>query len=127
MNALLIFIGGGLGSLARWTLSEAIQVLIQKTTWARFPLGILTCNVTGCFLIGCLFGFYTSRSAPSWVFPLIATGFLGGFTTFSTFAKETHSLWSEGLLPFALLKIILSISLSMSAVILGIRLSHGTL
>ena len=124
MKALLVFLGGGLGSLARWSLSEGIQLLTVKTSLARFPLGIFSCNLLGCFLIGCLFGYYTSRSTPSWVFPLLATGFLGGFTTFSTFAKETHSLWTEGLSHFAILKIILSVALGIIAVIIGIRLTH---
>lgn len=124
MNALLVFLGGGLGSLARWGLSEAIQLIARKTSLDRFPIGILSCNLLGCFLIGCLFGYYTSRTAPTWVFPLVATGFLGGFTTFSTFAKDTHSLWTDGLSHLAFLKIILSVALGITAVFIGIRLTH---
>jgi len=56
MNALLIFLGGGLGAVTRWGLSSGIQALTEKSSLARFPLGILTCNVLGCFLIGYLFG-----------------------------------------------------------------------
>ncbi|MEJ6578773.1 MAG: fluoride efflux transporter CrcB [Akkermansiaceae bacterium] len=124
MNALLIFLGGGLGSLARWGLSESLQQLVVKTSLHRFPVGILTCNVLGSFLIGCLFGYYTSRVAPTWIFPLFATGFLGGFTTFSTFAKDTHSLWTSGLTHLAFLKITLSVVLGILAVFIGIKLTH---
>ena len=124
MNALLIFLGGGLGSVARWSLALAVQKLAQKTSLEKFPLGILTCNVLGCFLIGCLFGYFTNKNAPSWVFPLLATGFLGGFTTFSTFAKDTHSLWSEGLTAMVAAKILLSILLGLAAVWAGIKLTH---
>ncbi len=124
MNALLIFLGGGLGSLARWGLSSGIESLTQTTHLRNFPLGILTCNILGCFLIGCLFGFFTSRATPDWIFPLFATGFLGGFTTFSTFAKDTHSLWTSGLTHLAFLKIILSVTLGIVAVFIGIKLTH---
>lgn len=124
MNALLIFLGGGLGSVARYGLSSGVQALAHKTPLHQFPVGILTCNLLGCFLIGALFGHFTQKSVPPWVFPLLATGFLGGFTTFSTFAKDTHSLWTSGLTHFALLKIALSVILGLAAVILGIRLTH---
>ncbi len=124
MNALLVFLGGGLGSLARFGLSSGIQTLARKTALHHFPVGILTCNLLGCFLIGCLFGYFTQKTTPPWVFPLVATGFLGGFTTFSTFAKDTHSLWSSGLTHFAVAKIILSVVLGVLAVVLGLRLTH---
>lgn len=124
MTALFVFLGGGLGSLARWGLSESIQLFAQKTALHRFPVGILSCNVLGCFLIGCLFGHYASRTAPAWVFPFFATGFLGGFTTFSTFAKETHTLWTGGLGHLAFLKIALSVLLGITAVFAGIRLTN---
>ena len=124
MNALLIFLGGGLGSLARYGLSSGITSLAAKTSLHRFPLGILTCNLLGCFLIGCLFGYFTNKTTPPWVFPLLATGFLGGFTTFSTFAKDTHSLWTIGLTTYTILQISLSIILGVAAVFLGIKLTH---
>ena len=124
MNALLVFLGGGLGSLARFGLSTGVQSLTQNTALHRFPGGILVCNLLGCFLIGCLFGYFTDKTAPSWVFPLLATGFLGGFTTFSTFARDTHNLWTTGLTQLAFLQILLSIALGLLAVIAGIKLTH---
>lgn len=124
MNALLIFLGGGLGSVARWSLALAVQKLAEKTSLERFPFGILTCNVLGCFLIGCLFGYFTNKSTPPWVFPFLATGFLGGFTTFSTFAKDTHSLWTEGLTAMVVAKILLSVILGLAALWAGIKLTH---
>lgn len=125
MNALLVFLGGGLGSVARYGLSTGLQTLARKTALHHFPVGILACNLLGCFLIGCLFGYFTQKTAPAWVFPLLATGFLGGFTTFSTFAKDTHSLWTSGLTHLALAKIILSVVLGIGAVVLGIKLTHA--
>lgn len=126
MTPLLIFLGGGLGSLARFGLSTGIQALATKTALHRFPLGIFTCNILGCFLIGCLFGYFTHKTAPAWVFPLLATGFLGGFTTFSTFAKDTHTLWTTGLTAHLILQITLTLLLGLAAVALGIKLTHPT-
>jgi len=127
MNALLIFLGGGLGAVTRWGLSSGIQALTEKSSLARFPLGVLTCNILGCFLIGCLFGHFASRNAPAWVFPFLATGFLGGFTTFSTFAKDAHSLWTEDLAHLAILKIILSLLLGVVAVFWGVKITQTTI
>lgn len=126
MTAWLVFLGGGLGALARWALSDAVQSLLSKTPFSKFPLGILTCNLLGCFLIGCLFGYFSSRLAPTWAFPLLATGFLGGFTTFSTFARDSHALWVEGLGLLAIAKVTLSVVLGIIAVIIGVRLTIST-
>lgn len=125
-HVFLIFLGGGLGSVARWGLSSGLQTLAKNTSLKNFPIGILTCNVLGCFLIGCLFGFLTSKTTPAWVMPLLATGFLGGFTTFSTFAKDTHSLWVNGLTYLAFFKIILSVALGVAAVFIGIKITQSS-
>ncbi|MGC6427047.1 MAG: fluoride efflux transporter CrcB [Akkermansiaceae bacterium] len=124
MNALLIFLGGGLGSLARWSLALGVDRLAEKTSLHRFPIGIFSCNILGCFLIGCLFGYFTHRNAPAWVFPLIATGFLGGFTTFSTFAQNGHALWTSGLTGAALAKLVGTVVLGVISVWSGIKLTH---
>ncbi|MEM9081774.1 MAG: fluoride efflux transporter CrcB [Verrucomicrobiota bacterium] len=119
MTALLVFLGGGLGALARLGLNEGIS----KLTGDRFPLGILACNVLGCFLIGLASG-YLSRSAPSWFTPLIMIGFLGGFTTFSTFARDTVNLFTERGLALAAANILLSVCVCLFAVLLGLKLSQ---
>jgi CrcB protein len=56
MNLIFIFLGGGLGALSRYGVSSSIQSLVENTRLQRFPLGILACNLTGCFLIGLIFG-----------------------------------------------------------------------
>ena len=120
MNVLLIFLGGGLGALARWGLSSGVERLALKTALHKFPLGILACNLLGCFLIGCLFGALSQKQA-TWVFPLLVTGFLGGFTTFSTFGRDTVEAFHEGLPAIALLNIVLSVVLGLAAVWAGIK------
>ena len=123
MTEFYVFLGGGLGALSRYTLSSSLTKLSKETALHQFPIGIMTCNILGCFLIGCLFGYFAQKTAPSWLFPLLATGFLGGFTTLSTFSKDTHDLWTSGLTGLALLQVILTLILSLSAVTLGIKLS----
>jgi CrcB protein len=124
MNALLIFLGGGLGAVSRWGLSTGIERLALKTSLHKFPLGILTCNLLGCLLIGCVFGYFAQKN-PAWVFPLLVTGFLGGFTTFSTFSRDTFEAIQEQLPLVALANILLSVILGIVAVWLGIKLGQG--
>lgn len=124
-HAILIFLGGGFGSVARWALSFAIGQLSEKTALQRFPIGIFSCNILGCFLIGCLFGYFANRNdTPDWAFPLLATGFLGGFTTFSTFVQNGHELWASGMTSAALIKIIGTVVLGLIALWAGIKLTH---
>ncbi len=92
---LLIFLGGGLGAVCRWGLSTRIERLVLRSPHEGFPWGILACNLLGCLAIGVVFGLVTSRT-PAWLFPLLVTGFLGGFTTFSTFGKDAQTLFSLG-------------------------------
>ena len=121
MNAFLIFLGGGLGALSRWGLSAGIEKLTLRTALHQFPLGIMVCNVLGCFLIGCVFGHFLQKH-PSWVVPLLVTGFLGGFTTFSTFGRDTLEALQNGLPLTAVLNILLSVILGVLAVWAGLRL-----
>ncbi len=121
MNALLIFLGGGLGALSRWGLSSGIEKLTTRTTLHQFPLGILACNLLGCFLVGCIFGHFVQKH-PAWIFPLLVTGFLGGFTTFSAFGRDTFAALQDGLALVAILNILLSVLLGVLAVWAGLRL-----
>jgi len=122
MNILLIFFGGGLGAVARWTLSTSIEQLVLHTPLHRFPFGILACNLLGCFAVGCAFGALAQRH-PSWIFPFLVTGFLGGFTTFSTFGYETITLAHGGQFGLAALNLLLSNGLGLAAAWVGARLA----
>lgn len=122
MHYLLIFLGGGLGALSRYGLSAGVQSLAEQTRLHRFPAGILACNLLGCFLIGLLFGWIASRNGehPAWLHPLAVTGFLGAFTTFSTFALDTHKLFQASP-ALAAANITASVIGSLAAVWLGFR------
>ncbi len=88
-DILLVLIGGGVGAIARWLLS----LFVQEKIGSVFPLGTLLVNVLGSLLLGFVMGaslFYGGFSHEERLF--LATGFAGGFTTFSTFSYETLSL-----------------------------------
>ncbi len=123
MNLLYIFLGGGLGAISRFGLSSGIQSLAEHTRLHRFPIGIFACNILGSFLIGCLFGYIASRGNqhPAWLHPLAVTGFLGAFTTFSTFALDTQKLFASSP-ALAILNIAASVVGSLLAVWLGFKL-----
>jgi CrcB protein len=123
MNAaLLVFLGGGIGAVARWFLSETVQGIANRGSWQRFPLGILACNLLGCLAIGFMLGWLESRAHLTWAKPLFITGFLGGFTTFSAFGADTHRLLSTNLHHHALANILASTVGGILMVLLGLRL-----
>lgn len=117
-NLLLIFVAGGLGSVARYLGTALTQPLAGRF----FPLGTLCVNVVGCFLIGFLVPAFSSRISirEDYRVALIA-GFIGGFTTFSAFGFESFSLLSERRIGAAGLNIVLSVGLGLAAVWLGQR------
>ena len=88
LNLLYISLGGALGALARYSLSLG---LASKSM--NFPTATLCTNIVGCFLMGMITEIFTLKAnLPSELKLLIATGFLGAFTTFSTFGLESVSL-----------------------------------
>lgn len=116
MKYLLIGVGGGAGSIARYLAANAIV-----TRWnSRFPWGTLVVNVTGCFLIGILMTIFSKRFPfdTQWR-PLLVIGFLGGYTTFSSFEWETYASVRAGFGWMGLLNVAASVMLGYGAVWLG--------
>ncbi len=88
-----VAIGGAAGSALRFLLSK----FIQGRTGIDFPVGTFVVNTIGAFLIGLAFSLLVERiTLPLSVRALIITGFLGGFTTFSTFSYESYNLLMDG-------------------------------
>jgi fluoride exporter len=113
---LLVVIGGGTGALARYVAASAIMTRFG----GKFPLGTLVINVTGSFLIGFLMTMLTERFKldPNWRL-LLVVGFLGGYTTFSSFEWETYSSVRDGGLWTGMLNVVSSVMLGYVAVTLG--------
>ncbi|HAK61213.1 MAG TPA: fluoride efflux transporter CrcB [Nitrospiraceae bacterium] len=116
VNMLFIGIGGFLGAITRYSIALWIG---QK--WGRsFPFGTLVVNITGCLLIGFLMPLLTERFLVNPQLRLLLTvGFLGAYTTFSTFAYETGTLLQDGEWLFALLNVVLSVLVGFIALKLG--------
>ncbi|MBD0779091.1 fluoride efflux transporter CrcB [Maribacter polysiphoniae] len=116
---LLVFLGGGIGSMLRHIISRTFNDYFQ-----HFYLGTFLVNIIGCLIIGLVLGlslknnFLTQNQTL-----LLSTGFCGGFTTFSSFAFENHSLIkAEEILHFSFYTIS-SITVGILAVLLGFWLS----
>lgn len=116
MNVLVIGIGGFVGAVARY----GIAVWIGQRWGRSFPLGTFVVNVSGSFLIGLLMTLMAERFTenPQWRLLLIV-GFLGAYTTFSTFEYETGGLLRDGEWLFAGLNVVLSVFVGFIALKLG--------
>jgi CrcB protein len=122
MKYLLILFGGGIGSLSRYVVGTAIVTRYGT----RFPIaGTMTINITGSFLIGLLMTLITERfGANSNLRPLLVIGFLGGYTTFSSFEWETYSAIRDGGFWMGIANIVGSVTLGYTAVWLGAMLAR---
>ncbi|HVW39830.1 MAG TPA: fluoride efflux transporter CrcB [Amycolatopsis sp.] len=116
----VIGLGGGLGALARYGLA-----LELPTRPGQFPWGTFVTNVTGCFLIGVLMVLITEVwSAHRLVRPFLGVGFLGGYTTFSTYGVETRGLLAPGDVLVAFAYLAGTLVGAMVAVILAVWLTR---
>lgn len=115
---LVVMLGCAFGGALRFLVTTYVNKL------GHFPYGTLTVNLIGCFLIGIISTLLTERFTG--VFPylslLLTVGFLGGFTTFSSFGNETILLLKMGLILQAMLNVILNTLGGLLAVWLGIML-----
>ncbi len=99
-----IFIGGGLGSIARYLVGKSVMAWSGSV----FPWGTLAANALSCVILGIVVALLARLERPDWMIPLLIIGFCGGFSTFSTFSFETLQLVQEGKWGFAILNIGLS-------------------
>jgi len=113
MNWIAVAVGGALGAMARY----AISTWIFQVSSHKFPYATLTVNVLGSFVMGILFVVIIERSAlPVEMRSLWMIGFLGAFTTFSTFSLDALGLWQNGHLFMALLYVLATVVLCLLAI-----------
>ncbi|OGV38746.1 MAG: camphor resistance protein CrcB [Legionellales bacterium RIFCSPHIGHO2_12_FULL_42_9] len=118
MNTLLIFLGAGFGGICRYWISNGVYWFLGR----QFPYGTLVVNATGCFLMGLLFALIMERfdGIGPQLRSFLLIGFLGGYTTFSSFSIETINLFEHGEWFSACLNILLSVTLCILLTWIGI-------
>lgn len=123
-NFFLVALGGAVGSACRYYLSS---IIVQRMAVGAFPLSTWLVNVIGCFIAGIILGLserFTFLNGEVRI--LIFSGLLGGFTTFSAFAIETVTLLKRGDIGTALLYVLLSVAIGITALYFGWLTSHAT-
>ncbi|MGD9478097.1 UNVERIFIED_ORG: fluoride efflux transporter CrcB [Roseateles sp. XES5] len=121
MNYLIVFLGAGLGGAGR----HGVNVLAARLFGTGFPAGTLAINVLGCFVMGLVAGIFAFRGhLPQEARLFLATGVLGGFTTFSAFSLDAALLWERGEAGLAALYVGASVVLSLAGVAAGLWLSR---
>ena len=120
MNPFLqVAMGGAAGSVARYGVNRAAMAVFGP----GFPVATLIVNVAGSFLMGLLVALLAQRGN-DWS-PLLMTGLLGGFTTFSAFSLDAVSLWTRGQHATAAAYVTASVALSLAALVAGIALGRA--
>jgi len=111
-SALLVFLGGGSGSIVRYVIGRFVPATL---TGSPFPVSILVVNVAASAVLGAVVGYGLNRSLNDDVRLLIGVGFCGGLSTFSSFSNDTLILLQHGRTGAALLNISLNVSLCLLA------------
>lgn len=118
---LQVALGGAIGAVLRYLTGIG---MIRAFGHSAFPLPILTVNVVGSFLMG-VFVVVAAHRGLTHLSPLVMTGLLGGFTTFSAFSLETVTLYERGDVGQAALYVALSVGLSIAGLMAGLWVARG--
>jgi len=117
----LVALGGAIGASLRYLVGLGMIRLIGITA---FPLPIITVNILGSFMMG-VFVVAAAQKGLTHLSPLVMTGMLGGFTTFSSFSLETVNLIERGQIGTAATYVVLSVGLSIGGLMLGLWFARG--
>ncbi len=119
MSWIIVFLGAGIGGALR----HGVNVTSLRAFGAGFPIGTLAVNVGGSLVMGMVAGWFAQRAGASQDMRLfLATGVLGGFTTFSAFSLDAVLLWERGRSAAAAGYVVASVVLSIAALVLGLVL-----
>ena len=121
MQWLWVGLGGFLGANARYFIVLLSKKLFNDST---FPIGTMTVNLIGCFAIGLISGYSLHKALSNQLHALLLVGFLGGFTTFSSFGLEAFQLLEKNQVAAALLDVLIQVGVGVLAVGLGWWLSQ---
>jgi len=113
----LVGIGGAVGSIGRFLVAQYVQ---SRFATSHFPYGTLIVNITGCFIIGVIFGIAAKTEIMAEWRLLLVTGICGGYTTFSAFSFESISLLRTGNLLHFFIYVSASVVLGLLATLIPI-------
>ena len=119
-TVLQVALGGAIGAVLRFLVGVGILRLVGP----GFPLAVMTVNILGSFAMG-MFVVYAAQRGMTYLTPLVMTGLLGGFTTFSAFSLEAVNLFERGSMGQALGYVTLSVVLSIGGLIVGLMIARG--
>ncbi len=121
MYWIAVAIGGALGAMARY----GVSTLLFDASTQRFPYATLSVNVLGSFLMGILFVLIVEKGLlPPEMRSILMVGFLGAFTTFSTFSLDALGLWQNGHLLLALVYALGTVVLCLAAISIAVWLTR---
>ena len=120
IKCILVTFGGGIGALSRY----GVTLFANRIFGAGFPVGTLCVNLTGCFLIGLSFSLTEQKLMSPNLRLFFVTGFLGGLTTFSTYAVESVLAMRDGMTGTALVNLATNNLAGLALVIVGLWLGR---
>jgi CrcB protein len=115
----LVALAGALGALSRY----GVHGFVQSRTASRFPYGTVVVNLSGSFVLGLIVGLATYQGLDADVRTVVGTGFIGAYTTFSSFSYDTFGLLEEGATPAAWVNALGSIAGGLAAATAGFVLA----
>lgn len=124
LSTALVFLGAGIGGVLR----HGVNVVSLKWLGASFPYGTMAINIIGSGVMGLVAGFLAFKAGEGWTQNarlFLATGILGGFTTFSAFSLDAVLLWERGEAMLAAVYVLGSVALSLAALVAGLALVRG--
>lgn len=114
MSWILVFVGGGLGSIARYGIGKLTDRLYAGT----FPMGTFVSNILACVILAILVYLFKEKYGQlEWMKPLLVIGFCGGFSTFSSFSNENVQLMTNGQWGLAVFNILLSLVIGIGSIL----------